>query len=348
MKIHLTDTTARLHGKQSVKSLLPEEGKPENLFSYAYENQEEQWHDSWSHAMRIHLAGLPSQNPVIQSAVLPQIESHLTTYADTHEVEVKQKYFDMNIHVVNTVNTIVNRVDLRPRVIIDSGAFTAWSTGKTINPKDYAKWALEFDSRWRHKFAALRYINLDFIPGKKGVSATPEQLKEAVEKSMVHADFLRGTGLAPVIEVFHQDEPLHLLKKLVERSQGGCIALSPRNDVSVQKREVWLKQVCHYCVKTFGKNNMPPAHGLAVTNERLLKTFPFYSVDSSSWVSCLRFGGGAAAGLKNIPRYKDSGAALAANIHTLRCEIRKYKKMEEDMTKLWAARGIVWDDSKIK
>ena len=79
MRIHLADTTARLHGNYSVKSLLPEEGKPENLFSYAYENQEEQWHDSRNHAMRIHLAGLPSKNPGIQSAEAPQIESHLTT-----------------------------------------------------------------------------------------------------------------------------------------------------------------------------------------------------------------------------------------------------------------------------
>ena len=139
VRIHLADTTARLHGNQSVKTLLPDEQKTENLFSYAYQEQEEQWRDSWNHAMNIHLAGLPSQNSEIQSAVLPQIESHLTTYADTKEVEAKERA--MNIHLaghsatpementvkpdhdkhlttysdqsetVNTVNDSVNRVD---------------------------------------------------------------------------------------------------------------------------------------------------------------------------------------------------------------------------------------------
>lgn len=196
--------------------------------------------------------------------------------------------------------------------------------------------------------ASLRYINLDHIPGKKGVSATAEQLKDAVVKSQRNADFLRSAGLSPVIEVFHQDEPFELLKTLEDRRNGGCIALSPRNDVSVQRREQWLKQVLAYCVKTFGKTNIPPAHGLAVTSDRLLRAFPFYSADSSSWVSCLRFGGGRAAGLNKIPRYNESDAAMTATIHTLRAEIRKYKQMEADITKLWKIRGVDWDESKIR
>lgn len=291
MKIHLASTTARFRGGFTVINLLPEEGKPDGLFSYAYQKQEEQWADFWNQPMNI---------------------------------------------------------DLRPRVIIDSGAFTAWSTGKVVNPKDYAEWALDFDKRWRHKMASLRYINLDHIPGKKGVTATPEQLKEAVIRSQKNADFLRASGLNPVIEVFHQDEPFELLKTLEDRREGGCIAISPRNDVSVQKREAWLKKVLHYCVKTFGKSGIPPAHGLAVTNERLLRAFPFFSADSASWVSCLQFGEGKAAGLKKIPRYKESDAAMAATIHALRSEIRRYKKMEADMTKLWKIRGIEWDESSIR
>lgn len=334
MRIHLADTTARLHGDQTIKRLLPDENKPEALFSYAYSEQEEQWRESWTHAMKIHLAG-HTATPDMENQVKPDHDTHLTTYADRAEVS-------------NTISDSANRTDLRPRVIIDSGAFTAWSTGKTIRPQDYAEWALDFDKRWRHKMASLRYINLDYIPGKKGVNATPEQLKEAVIKSQQNADLLRTMGLDPVIEVFHQDEPFELLKKLEERRNGGCIALSPRNDVSVLSREKWLKQVLAYCVKTFGKDGIPPAHGLAVTSDRLLRAFPFFSADSSSWVSCLRFGGGGAAGLKQIPRYKDGDAAMAATIHTLRSEIRKYKEMEYNITKLWSIRGINWDESKIR
>ncbi len=105
VKLHLTETTAKLNGNFNIKSLLPEEQKRDHLFSYAYQNQEPQWSDAWHQTiaehqdMNIHLAGLPSSNPAIQSEVKPQIESHLTTYAHKHEVEAKEKVWDMNIHL---------------------------------------------------------------------------------------------------------------------------------------------------------------------------------------------------------------------------------------------------------
>lgn len=334
LKIHFATTTHRLGNGDETRECLITENALNHLFSYAYNGQEKLWRDSWNHAMKIHLAG-HSATPEMENKVKPEHDAHLSTYADQKEV-------------INTVSDSTNSIDLRPRVIIDSGAFTAWSTGKTIHPKEYAEWALDFDKRWRSKFATLRYINLDYIPGKKGISATPEELKTAVIRSQQNADFLRASGLSPVIEVFHQDEPFELLKTLNDRRDGGCIALSPRNDVSLKRREEWLHKVLGYCIKTFGKNNIPPCHGLAVTSEKLLKIFPFFSADSSSWVGCLRFGGGDAAGLKKLPRYKESDAAMSATIHTLRAEIRKYKKIEYDMTNLWRLRGIEWDEFTIR
>jgi hypothetical protein len=89
---------------------------------------------------------------------------------------------------------------------------------------------------------------------------------------------------------------------------------------------------------------MPRIHLLGITTDWVLKRYPCYSSDSSSWVACLRFGGGTAAGLDKIPRYKESDAALSATIHTLRSEVVKYKKMETEATNLWKSRGIIWDD----
>lgn len=39
MYLHLTETTAKLGGNINIKSLLPQEGKAEHLFSYAYLQQ---------------------------------------------------------------------------------------------------------------------------------------------------------------------------------------------------------------------------------------------------------------------------------------------------------------------
>jgi len=85
-------------------------------------------------------------------------------------------------------------------------------------------------------------------------------------------------------------------------------------------------------------------HLLGVTTDWVLKRYPCFSSDSSSWVSCLRFGGAASAGIKQIPRYKESSGAMAATIHTLRSEIRKYKKMQDEATNLWTKRGIIFND----
>lgn len=331
MHVHLTTCA----GVQWPYQTLAEVGQLNHLTSFAYPGATERFEKVWQgneEAMKVYLAGYSARTD-IQAQIRPQHDAHLVTHDQPKQAEE---------------TTQICATDFRPRVIVDSGAFTAWSTGKVVRPQDYAEWALGFDAKWRSKMSSLRYINLDYIPGTKGVSATAEQLLEATEKSMRNADFLRASGLSPVIEVFHQDEPFELLKRLEDRRQGGCIALSPRNDVSVKKRSEWLQRVLHYCVKTFGKDRIPPAHGLAVTTEQLLKVFPFYSADSSTWISCLRFGHGKTAGFDRLPRYKTSDGAMAATLHTLRAEIRKYQKMEQDMTNLWKIRGVTWNESEIR
>jgi hypothetical protein len=318
MRIHLTDTIARLSGQRSVKELLPEEGKTENLFSYAYQEQEEQWRDSWHTPMNIHIAGhsaTPEMEKEMEKQIKPEHDNHLATYADRKEV-------------TDTIAAISNLVDLRPRVIIDSGAFTAWSTGKTITPQEYAEWALDFDKRRRSKMAALHFMNLDVIGDQ--------------DASWNNQSILESLGMRPLpIVTFGVDlrHLHHTLSGYDYVALGGLVPYT-RNKKLLQ---AWLDSCFHIVMSYYKKTGkMPKIHLLGVTTEWVLKRYPCYSSDSSSWVSSLRFGGGDVAGIKNIPRYKESDAAMAANIHVLRAAIRKYKKLEEESTKLWAARGISW------
>ena len=363
VKLHLTETTAKLNGNFNIKSLLPEEQKRDHLFSYAYQNQEPQWSDAWHQtiarhqSMNIHLAGLPSQNGAIQSEVLPQIESHLTTYADKKEVESKEKIWGMNIHLAGhsanqemeqkvkpesqnhlatfadkkeVNNTEYSVIDLRPRVIIDSGAFTAWTSGKPIDPRDYAKWALDFRDRWEDKMKSLYFMNLDVIGDQ--------------DASWINQSILEGLGLSPIPIITFGAEKRHLVKALENYNYialGGLVPYSQQKD----KLQKWL-DFCFSIIMQRQKSTgiMPKVHLLGVTTDWILKRYPCFSSDSSSWVCCLRFGGGSAAGIKKIPRYKESDAAMASTIHTLRMEIRKYKKMEQEATNLWTKRGIIFND----
>ena len=359
VRLHLTETTAKLQGTLNIKTLLSEEQKKEHLFSFAYQGQEPQWKETWesNKDMKIHLAGSPSQNDKIQEEVLPSIEAHLTTFADKTEVRRKEKAWDMNIHLAGhsstpsmdkevkpesenhlatfadkteVANTIASTINLRPRVIIDSGAFTAWTSGKAIDPRDYAAWALDFKERWESKMHSLYFMNLDVIGDQ--------------EASWDNQLILEGLGLNPLPIITFGADKKHLIRALDNYpyiALGGLVPYS-RDKVKLKK---WL-DFCFSIIMEKKKKTgvMPKVHLLGITTDWVLKRYPCFSSDSSSWVGCLRFGGGAAAGLKQIPRYKESEAAMSATIHTLRAEIRKYKKMEEEATKLWKSRGIVFDD----
>lgn len=311
MRIHFAEASP----ERGQYLLLSKEKVSASLLSYAYRRTIFVLFEAyWQELLKIHLAGLPSQNKQIQSEVLPQIESVLTTYTDPVEVKAKESMC----------------FDLRPRVIIDSGAFTAWTTGKAINPKDYAAWALEFDSRWRHQMASLEFMNLDVIGDQ--------------DATWHNQSILEGLGMKPLPIVTYVVDLKHLDRALEQYdyiSLGGLVPYTRQKD----KLQRWL-DACFSRVMAYRKKTgiLRRIHLLGVTTDWVLKKYPCYSSDSSTWVSCLRFGSGKAAGINMLPRYKESDGAMAATIHTLRSEIRKYKKMEQEATNLWKSRGVVFND----
>lgn len=271
--------------------------------------------------MRIYFAANPSVNSGIQGESLKtnNIQFHLMSYAYRSEEPAYKNVWEMNSYT-----------NLHPRVIIDSGAFTAWSTGKIIRPQDYAEWALDFDKRWRHKMASLEFMNLDVIGDQ--------------DASWRNQEILENLGMNPLPIITYGVDLSHI-DKAIEKY--GYIALGGL--VPYSKDKIKLKQWLDACFSRVLSHRrkagvMPRVHLLGITTDWVLKRYPCYSSDSSSWVSCLRFGGGGAAGLKQIPRYKESDAAMSATIHVLRSEIRKYRKMQDEATALWASRGVEWDD----
>lgn len=271
--------------------------------------------------MRIHFAANPSGNSGIQGESLKSnnVHFHLMSYAYKDEEPAYRDVWEMN-----------NYTNLYPHVIIDSGAFTAWSTGKIIRPQDYAEWALDFDKRWRYKMASLEFMNLDVIGDQ--------------DASWQNQEILENLGMTPLPIITYGVDLSHI-DKAIERY--GYIALGGLVPYSKDKTKIkqWL-DACFSRILSHRRKTgiMPRVHLLGITTDWVLKRYPCYSSDSSSWVSCLRFGGGGAAGLKQIPRYKESAAAMAATIHVLRSEIRKYRKMQDEATALWASRGVEWDD----
>ena len=150
-----------------------------------------------------------------------------------------------------------------PIIMADSGAFSAATLGVPVNLSDYADWI----KRWKHRLAI--YANLDVIGDPRATLDNQHRLEDK--------------GLAP-LPVFHVNEPWEYLEHYLERydyvALGGLVPHAMR----VSALMPWL-------VKAF--KMLPPGkgyHGFGVTGWTILKSFPWTSVDSTSWSIGYRYG----------------------------------------------------------
>lgn len=149
----------------------------------------------------------------------------------------------------------------------DSGAYSAATTGAVIDLSAYADWLL----RWNDLFTVQS--NLDVI-GDHAATAT-------------NYERLRAAGCDP-LSVFHVGEPWPVLERMCSDHRYvalGGLALHLTNPSIQRKIMAWL-------VKAFriGRDHGTVFHGFGVTSSQLVKSLPFYSLDSSSYTYGQRFG----------------------------------------------------------
>lgn len=242
--------------------------------------------------------------------------------------------------------------DFKPkRIIVDSGAFSVWTKGGTVNLEEYAAFCEEF-RRLLPTDIELTIVNLDVLPGKWGYIPSKQDIADSAEKGWENMLYLESRGFK-VIHVFHQHEDFAILDRL--RAHSDYIGISPANDVSMREKLDWLNKV----FLTLKGNTK--THGFAVTSHKQLLGYPFYSVDSSSWVTPARYGRVAVLTdryeLKTFPyKSKDDvekfwpyinhmGIDKIADIRwedRVSIAIKSYQKLERIASNLWISRGVIW------
>lgn len=171
--------------------------------------------------------------------------------------------------------------DWKPeKIIIDSGAFSVWSNGGKVNLTEYAQFCKEFQAKL-HPSIQLHITNLDVLPGVWGYIPTKKDIADSAEKGWENMLTLEKEGLK-VIHVFHQHEDFEILDRI--RNHSDYFGVSPANDVPMNQKLDWMNKVFSVIKDT------RKTHGFAVTSERQMLGYPFYSVDSSSWIAPARFG----------------------------------------------------------
>jgi hypothetical protein len=193
-----------------------------------------------------------------------------------------------------------------PSIMADSGAFSAMSLGVDISLEGYAQWV----RRWGHLFD--HYANLDVIGDAEATLANQKRLEDM--------------GLRPM-PVFHVNEPWEYLENYLESydyvALGGLVPYK----VNLGALMPWL-------IKAFKMLPKGKAyHGFGVTGWEILKSFPWASVDSTSWSVGYRYG--------RVPLFSPVEGKLVSAYLGDRASCFRYRKLFEYC-------GYDWKDFAIR
>ena len=161
------------------------------------------------------------------------------------------------------------------RYFLDSGAYSAWSRGAEIDLDEYIEF-IRANIEWIDVYA-----NLDCLAGKPGSLPSPGEREAAAQKGWENFLYMRAAGLDP-IPVFHFGEGHEWLEKILDYGST-YIGLGGLVGIPSGLRREWLDGVFDRITDDTG---MPlvKTHGFGMTAVDLIFRYPWYSVDSTTWI----------------------------------------------------------------
>lgn len=203
-------------------------------------------------------------------------------------------------------------------LLLDSGGFTARTKGVEIGVEQLAEYINQHEVRYA--------FNLD-------TNSVPETL---ANQRFLQLECTAATIL-PVYHLsdFRSRQHRGLLQQFIDDGFtyigiGGVAGEgSPRT-----LQEAFYRYVFHTA------RDSVRLHGLGITAVPMLRAYPWYSVDSTSWLSSARFG--SSSTLKD-PRIKRFEARTHDYKELEYGEAVRWRQIEEKVTRLWAERGVTWN-----
>lgn len=155
-------------------------------------------------------------------------------------------------------------------LMADSGAYSAWSAGVTIDLDAYSKWL----ERWGDRFSAVAALDV---------------IGDAEASFQQTLELRRRFPSLPIMAAYHSNDVggFDYLKRYIDAGFD-YIGISPVGRLYANRPllKAWVK----------GCFDLRPKevryHGFGVSSWSLLKAFPWYSVDTSTWTSVFRYKAG--------------------------------------------------------
>ena len=154
------------------------------------------------------------------------------------------------------IGQLIDKIGYRPEVLLDSGAFSAWNTGKNIAIVDYMRFIDE------NKAHADLYIALDVI-------GDPDLTR-------MYYEIMRFKGYSP-IPVFHYGDDLKYLDYYVGKGER-TIALG--GTAKMRSKPT----VAKWCADIIGKYPDIDFHLLGSSSRQITDHCALASCDSSTWI----------------------------------------------------------------
>lgn len=233
--------------------------------------------------------------------------------------------------------------EYQPRgLLLDSGAFSVWNSGDTVDRASLVSWAKEMRDEFGE--AETRLFNLDVIPGERGSNPTERERLHAAEASAENAQAIRAEGL-PVIEVFHGRELIRFLEGILERRQPGeWIAIGGMGGMNMADKDR-LCATAFTTIKEFcgGWDKLVSVHGLGMSGDSPLATrYPWFSCDASTWFTAINYNNHVGRGGKYVARNLDTAPRTTDDMAQLflRRRLARWGRWEQSLTELWRGRGV--------
>lgn len=200
--------------------------------------------------------------------------------------------------------------------LLDSGGYSARVHGIDIDVKKYA----EFLNKYHIKYA----FNLDVLN---------------LDTSLNNFYYLLKNTNTYIMPVYHGPEWQNKETRDLIDYYVDCFPFIALGGIA--GREVSEENTKRFLSYVFNRTrNKVMVHGLGTTRMPLLRTYPFFCVDSTSWMSMTRFA--------NSKVYSKEMAKVRARknhyMDNLIEDIKWWIKKEKEITRLWEMRGIVWEE----
>lgn len=167
------------------------------------------------------------------------------------------------------------------KVFLDSGAFSAWTLGTTIDLPAYCEYIKRNIDILRVEDGAVMASVLDAVGDPQGTYNNQISMERL--------------GVRP-LPCFHKGEDERYLQWYIQNYE--YITIGGMVGSSVNQLKTWLDRIWD---RYLAPNGTPvvKVHGFGLTSVELMELYPWYSCDSSSWIQSAAFGNIV------LPRYRE-------------------------------------------